>query len=247
MNNTFFYSPTDREGEAIILTGPETKHMITVLRLKKGDTARLIDGAGNAHWCEIVSVSPRQVVCRIIKSMKNGGEPARLVTLAIGLSTGFKFDTIIEKGTEIGVSRFVPLLCEKGKVKLEKPSAWSRRLSRWQRVARAAVKQSGRSVLPAIDEPVILSDFLVRCRAESTFLFHPEGKAGDYISTLLSFPGSETTIITGPESGFSSGELSAAQAGGINIFSLGDRILRTETAAIVIASLTVYIAGKVKP
>lgn len=246
MMQTFFYNPEQLDGREIIIDGSEARHMISVLRLQKGDTVRLIDGQGTAHISEIIEAGPKKVLCRLIKTLKLSGEPSLSLTLAIGLSTGSKFDMVIEKGVEVGVSRFVPLITDRSKVKVGNNSALTRKMNRWRRVAEAAVKQSGRSVFPTIETPLIFNDFLKTEEIEPSILFHPDETAKGLLSVVESLQTTRLTVIIGPESGFSSAEVESADNHNIPIVSLGPRILRTETAGIVLPALIIYHHKMVK-
>ena len=246
MIQTFVYDPELLNGNEISLVGSEARHMLSVLRLQQGDTVRLIDGRGTAHFCEIIKSGTKKAVCRIIKTLKQSGEPSLALTLAIGLSTGSKFDTVIEKGVEVGVSRFVPLLTEKSKVKLGDASAIKRKMNRWRRVAEAAVKQSGRSKFPEIEAPVKFHDYLEGAKTEPCIIFHPDEKAKDLITIVDSLPDDNLAIIVGPESGFSTTEIDSASRLNIPMVSLGSRILRTETAGVVLSALLIYYHKTVK-
>ncbi len=243
---TFIYKPEDASESMIALTGAEAHHMIKVMRLGRGEMVQLIDGRGTGHICEIASIDGRKADCRIIRTIKNGGEPSLSLTLAIGLSTASKFDTVLEKGTEAGISRFVPLLTEKGKIKLGEKSAVSAKMKRWGRVVEAAVKQSGRSRIPEIAEPISFKEFIAGSEAAETALFHPGDRSDNIFESIELKSKSTFTIIVGPESGLSSSELEAAGERGIIKISLGSRILRTETAGILIPGLLIYMAEMVK-
>lgn len=238
---TFVYEPSSCDGVDITVSGHEAHHMTGVIRLHQGETVRLIDGCGLAHICEIAKITTRQVICRIIKSISGSGEPGLHLTLAIGLSTGFKFDLVIEKGTEVGVSRFVPLLTEKGRIRKADLASLGRKMTRWRRVAEAAVKQSGRSVFPKIDPPTTWNDFLTVCKPEETILFHPAENPISPASHLRAFRGANLTLLVGPESGFSMDEIALAAERGIPAANLGERILRTETAGVVLSALAIYV------
>lgn len=244
---TFIYDPAGYDAEGIItITGPEARHISSVLRLTKGALVRLTDGRGTAHICEIGDVGGKKVTCRVIKTVRGGGEPRLSLSLAVGLSTGAKFDTVIEKGTEVGVSRFVPLLTEKAKVKPVDKGAMTRKLNRWRRIAEAAVKQSGRSVIPEIDEPVSFDDYIASCDPAGTVIFHPADRADSLTEITGSATGDSLHLVIGPESGFSPGEMEMAAKRGIRAISLGDRVLRTETAGVVLAALVIYLHDSFK-
>jgi len=240
MRPSFIYDPDGVDRNTITVRGAEARHMAAVLRLHQGDMVRLIDGQGLSHICKIVQVKAQAAVCRIIQSTENEGEPALHLTLAIGLSAGGKFDTVIEKGTEVGVGRFIPMLTSKAKVRLGAEHSISRKVGRWRRIAEAAAKQSGRSLIPFVETPVDLDQAIMTCRPSNTVMFHPGGKPGEIDILLQELPDKTIILLVGPESGFSPEEISLAEARGLPIVSLGRRILRTETAGIVLPALVIH-------
>lgn len=243
---TFLYCPDDIDQDIITIRGSEAHHIAKVLRLDRGEMIRMVDGQGAAHICEISSISPKKVDCRLIKTLMNSGEANLHLTLAIGLSGASKFDAVIEKGTETGVRRFVPLLTDKSKIKLGDKAAIARKLKRWQRVREAAVKQSGRSYLPDIDAPVSFETFIAACDPAETFLFHPSDRIDNFSTIIKLGVRNHISILVGPESGFSAAEIDLARKRGILCISLGSRVLRTETAGVVLSSLVIYLSEMVK-
>lgn len=244
--HTFIYKTADKYDDIIYLSGTEARHASKVLRLPVGEIVRLIDGQGEAEICEIAKITAARIECRVIKKVRNSGEASLSVTLAAGLSQASKFDSIIEKGTEVGVREFVPLITEKGKVKLDKPGVVTRKMNRWQRVGEAAAKQSGRSILPFINEPISLEEFLEKSDSQSTILFHPDGIQITASEICSNIKGNEITVITGPESGFSPDEISSVLRKNCAVYSLGDRVLRAETAGIVFSALAIYLFESAK-
>lgn len=239
---TFLYNQADLLGENIVVEGEEGHHISRVLRMKPGDAVRLIDGSGTAHSCEIGDIKGDKVVCRIIKTVRFSGEASINLTLAVALSESSKFKTIIEKGTEVGVHKFIPLYSEKSKIDFRSEAVVKRKLIRWQRIATAAAKQSGRSVIPSIDSPQEFISFVNQCDFKICALFHPQSQINLTKWLAKTSAAQEITAIIGPESGLSPKELEAAQTRQIPIVSLGERVLRTETAGTVIPALIIYLA-----
>lgn len=237
---TFIFKPEDVKDDTVKIRGPEAHHIAKVLRMTKGEMVRVIDGYGRSHICQIKTLSARTVTCGIIRTVRHGGEPTLDLALAIGLSSATKFDLVVEKGTEVGVSRFIPLITDQAKVKIKEQESLVHRMNRWRRVCEAAAKQSGRSVIPMISPPVIFGDFVSACIPEESVLFHPDGTLTTPAGVLAAARKKRLTVIIGPESGFSTSEVEAAKSRKIPIFSLGDRILRTETAGIVLPALLIY-------
>jgi 16S rRNA (uracil1498-N3)-methyltransferase len=237
---TFIYCPGPAGDGFIVLEGPEAHHVASVMRMKAGEIIRAIDGAGTALLCEIIEIGRKQVRCRVIETLKDSGEPRLKLTLAIGLSTGPKFDMVIEKATEVGVSRVVPLVTSKGKIRRVDAASGEKKSARWHRIAEAAAKQSGRSVIPTIESPQGVEIFIATCHPEQSILFHPGGAPDRWNDRLRGIPGNALTILVGPESGFSPEEIAIAEKRNILVAGMGERILRTETAGIVLSALAIY-------
>jgi len=148
--------------------------------LKAGAAVLVIDGNGTAYRGHIDRIAPRKQIVEITPydTIRNYGEPEVIVTLGAGLSTGTKFSTIIEKGTELGVRRFVPIVCEKSKVKIDGEQKTRARGSRFERVALAAAKQCRRAYRPEISLPVSFDTFLRQTdNSELRILFDPSQPA----------------------------------------------------------------------
>ena len=246
MISTFIYRPGDVAEDIIVIKGPEAHHVSRVLRIGRGDLVRMIDGQGTTHICEISAIEEKKVSCRIIKTLKNSGEPGLYLTLAIGLSAATKFDTVIEKATEAGVCRIAPLLTEKGKIKSRDQESTTRKMQRWRRICEAAVKQSGRSRIPQIEEPILFEHFLANCDPGRTVIFHPADREDDIADIINLKSVQNLTIMVGPESGFSPVEIEAARIKGITPIRLGNRILRTETAGTIVPALMIYLWRQAK-
>jgi 16S rRNA (uracil1498-N3)-methyltransferase len=242
------YCPPDCfRGEKIVLPDDEARHIKSVLRLKSGEKLIAVDGKGAAF--EGVLIDDERwggTSLRIEQRFENWGEPTIQLTLAFGLSVGSKTDEIVEKGTELGVSRFVPLVTEKSKVKSDDDSKSLRKIERFNRVAIAAMKQCRRSMLPEISQPrdfdAFLKDFSDK-KSIVRLLFHPHTDSRVLDSTLVSGKG-ELVIITGSESGFSDAEVASAVKSGCTLVSLGPRILRAENAAPIACALVMQLAGE---
>jgi 16S rRNA (uracil1498-N3)-methyltransferase len=241
-----FYVPDAvLEDNLICLSEDEAHHAARVLRMKPGEQVVVVDGAGNAYRSEIVTLTARGGEVRVHAEVRDLGEPSVRLTLAMGLSTGFKFDEIIQRGTELGVTRFVPLVTEKARLSLEDPKRVKIKLTRWTKVAVAAMKQCRRSCLPQITAPVELNDFLGRFdRADTGLIFHPSPKASLMGDDLLSGAPKRVTLLVGPESGFSDKEVEAAEGAGFRPVSLGRRVLRTETAGPIAVALVMATLGE---
>ena len=250
MQPPLFYAPPDSiTDNMIVLPSSEARHAATVLRLTQGSLVIVIDGLGTAYRGEISRLKPRAgtVEIQIHDVIRGFGEPAVRLTLAIGLSTASKLDTIVEKGTEIGVSRFVPLLTEKSKVRLEDEKKAHNKTRRLERVALAATKQCRRSYRPDIAEPRRLDEFLEETVEDTVKLCFDAGESALPLDqTPVDHLPKRATILVGPESGFSPSEVRTATSRGFQLVHLGRRVLRTETAGPLAAALVLYRLGELR-
>lgn len=246
MEAPFFYAPSDRMADDLIaLPSDESKHAATVLRLKKGDLIVVTDGLGQAWTAGIEKMGKKEVTARVISTHRNLGEPMVRLTLAAGLSTAGKFDTLVQRGTEVGVTRFVPLITDKSRVKIEEPKKAQAKSRRLERVALAAMKQARRSYRPDIAEPQSLTDYLAAVPEEDAkLIFHPTAAGVGLSELTLPEDTRRVTVLIGPEAGFSDQEVELAIGAGFQAVSLGDRILRTETAGPVISALILARLGE---
>ena len=216
----------DLERETLELSPEEAHHLIHVLRLREGAEVSLFDGRGVAARAEVYRIAGREVELRVL-----GPEPSResplALTLAVSPPKGDRASFLVEKLTELGVTRVVPLLSERGR------SAGS--LERWRRIAVESCKQSGRSRVPAIESPRSVASVLEE--PGPVMAAHPGAPP-------LAGAGMENVVaLVGPEGGWSESELSLFASRGARLFGLGPRTLRTETAAIATATLVQYLAG----
>lgn len=245
MNIPVFYTvPENIAPEMAILEGSEARHARDVMRLKKGEIIMIVDGKGNACRCQITALRKSKIDCNIISRIRNFGEPMHFVTLAAGLSTGFKFDEVIERGTELGISRFIPLITEKSRVKIDDENRQRTKLNRWRKVAVAAMKQTGRSFLPEV-YPITKFENLgnVSDKSGPVIMFDPNSADKNIDNIKPAQNTSVCSIIVGPESGFTADEIRIAREEKWDIVTLGKRVLRTENASPVAAALVMHLLG----
>lgn len=241
----FYLPPEGGVGRTIELPPTESRHAIKVLRMKKGDAAIVVDGCGMAYRGFLEKVSSGVVTVAIHQTVRNFGEPVVRLTLAAGLSTAGKFDTVVQKTTELGASRIVPLTCAKSRVKLDDPKRAESKRNRLEKVAVAAMKQCRRSVRPRIEAPMSVSDFLHGPREYDVGIIFDPRPAHASLADVLGQSGvRNVAMLVGPESGFSPEEVSVARSAGFHVVGMGTRILRTETAAPVACALVMGALGE---
>ena len=206
--------------------GPEVRHYLAdVLRLRAGAAVEVFDGRGGRYegrleeGLETVALGPRDAV--------RGGSPE--LTLLFALAKGEKVDLVVQKATELGVSRFVPFAAARSIVRLEGAKG-EERARRWRRIAEEAARQCGRADVPEISAPRTLAEALdAIAPATATFVFHPGGEPLQVGRTGAA----GLAAVVGPEGGLTDAEVEACRRAGARPASLGPRVLRAETAAIV--------------
>jgi 16S rRNA (uracil1498-N3)-methyltransferase len=210
------------------LDGTAANHVAKVLRLRPGDPLILFDDAGGEYSATVVELTRDAVRVDVGEYLAFDRESPLQVTLAQGVSRGERMDVVVQKATELGVKRIVPLLAERTVVRLNAAQA-ANRLRRWRAIAVAACEQCGRNRLPEITAPISVQEFLVSDLPEGLrLLLQPDG--GMRVRDLPA--SSAVTLLIGPEGGLAAAEQSAALAAQFRGLSLGPRILRTETAAL---------------
>jgi 16S rRNA (uracil1498-N3)-methyltransferase len=224
----FFYAPPDKQqGSTILIDGDEFAHLTHVMRKAAGDEIMIVDGCGNAFRAAITSVQHRVAECEIREHLPELHEPALQITLGVGvLKHHAALDFLVEKVTELGVFRIVPLLTERTIPR-------HARVERWQKIALAAMKQAGRCRLPVVDAPMAFSDFLADISRDALKCIPHEKILTPLLGEVVIAGGKkDVALVIGPEGGFSEDEIAASVLSGFEVVSLGPRRLRTETAAI---------------
>ena len=238
--NRFFIDPANIVGTKASLYGEDVKHIAAVLRLKAGDQVTLCDGRGNDYTAEINSISKAEVSFNILSAYCSTAEPKCSITLFQGLPKSGKLETIIQKCVELGISEIVPVAMERSVVRLSKKD-FGKKLERYQRVAMEASKQSRRGVIPRVGgliepkeiDPAAFDVLLLAYELESE---HSIKNVLDALDGNIKRVG----VIIGPEGGISDEEAKLFASLGAQSFSLGHRILRTETAGPAITAIIMY-------
>jgi 16S rRNA (uracil1498-N3)-methyltransferase len=238
-----FYVPPERiQGIEVTFPPEEARHLVFVLRKKTGDKVWAVDGKGGAHEVELVLLTRKEAKGRILRSEQNAGESRIDVTLAAGVLKGERFDWLVEKSVELGVRSIVPFLSEGTIVKPNAP-----RVRRWRNLAIAAMKQSGRSVLPDVDEIRNL-EYVMREASclDLRIAAHPGPGSVSLPEAFgkLTAPAAKTILLMGPEGGFVRNEIELLRKNNFIFVSLGPRRLRAETAGLSLVSGFMMLAGE---
>lgn len=248
----FFISSSDiLTDEHAFIRSPDLHSQWTrVLRFQKGESVILLDNTGFEYEAVISEMSLKEILCEILQKRRcpASTEPSfRLIAAQSLLKNSEKFEWVLQKGTELGISRFIPLITDRTEQR------FLRRRERLEKILRESAEQSGRGRIPVLDEPMRFEEVLEKYF--DVFIAHPaadlkfsELKFSDFKKQFLEKAQknffSEISFCVGPEGGFSDREIEYARKKNAHIFSLGKRILRSETAPLVLATLIGEWAGE---
>jgi 16S rRNA (uracil1498-N3)-methyltransferase len=237
-----FVEPLRLAEEIVVIAGEDHRYLTRVLRLGINDTILLFDGVGIEADARIIRVGPRALELKV-----EARRPAKPMerpefTLIQALTKGDKLDVVVQKATELGVTRIIPVTSARSVPRLEAMRALGRR-ARWQKIAREASRQSGRADVPEVDSVMPIAAAL-RSAGDALKIMMWEGARQHGLKEAIPDEKPKRIVIaTGPEGGFSVEEVDAARAAGFHVVGLGPRILRTETAALVTLSILGFVLG----
>ena len=222
-------------GRRVTVDGSAGNHVARVLRLRVGDSLTLFNGEGGEYGGAIEEIRRDSVLVTVLEHRGIERESPFHLTLAQGISRGERMDWVVQKATELGVSRIVPLFTERSVVHLDDRQA-AKKVQHWRSIAISACEQSGRNRVPQIASPVSFYGLLEQGVSEDAgaLLLSPAAQ-----QRLTDIPGDGTraTLLVGPEGGLADIEQDAALKSGFTPVRLGPRVLRTETAAICALTL----------
>lgn len=232
----FFVSPDVIQQNRVSLPEDISRQIGEVLRLKHGDHIIVLDNTSKEYEVELDQLLRKNVAGKIIEEKENNNEPQTSLTLYQALLPREKFEMILQKGTEIGISRFVPVVTERSLLK--EKDVPEHRYERWNRIIQEAAEQSERGKLPFLAEPMILKNAFEEAVSDSESFLAWE--RGDDTENSIDSDKNKKSLFIGPEGGFSEREVQMAQDLGVKLFTFGKRILRAETAAIVGSGIIIY-------
>jgi 16S rRNA (uracil1498-N3)-methyltransferase len=232
----FFLPAAALQGESLSITGEPLHHLHSVLRLKIGAELLLLDGAGGCCRGRLTAVDRRAATVTMLERWQER-ECCSPLQLLQALPKGDKFDLVLQKGTELGITRFQPLLSARTVSRPERG-----RQERWERIVSEAARQSRRPCLPAVGELLSLAEALPQVNAPLRLLLWEES-ARPLHEVLPEESPAAVAVLVGPEGGLSAEEVATATAAGFVAVHLGPRILRTETAGLAIAAVVQYRYG----
>ena len=237
----FFMAGTNILGGTAIIRGRDAEH-VRVLRLRPGEDVIICDGQGTDYKCRLVYADKEQAEAEEIEVVPCPAEPSVRVTVLCGLPKGDRSDYTVQKCVEAGAYEIGFFSCSRC---VAKPENIEKKLERWQRIAEEAAKQSGRGIIPQVGWAGDFAQMLDIAVKKELGLFMYETGEREALNSVLEENRSAKTaaIITGPEGGFAEFEAKLARICGLHVCSMGERILRCETAPIVALTAAMYATG----
>ena len=250
----FFVEPDQVSGNKIIIEGSDVNHITKVLRMKIGEELMVCDGTGLDYFCTIAKLDSDAVFCDVCNKWESYSELPVKVTLFQGLPKADKMELIIQKTVELGVYEIVPVAMQRSIAKLDDKKA-GRKIERWQSISESAAKQAGRGIIPKVTEPMSFAEALEYAKEMDSIIVPYENAKGisytkevireaKALSSAKETNASKTctrlAIFIGPEGGFADSEIERAKEAGAKLVTLGNRILRTETAGMATLAILMY-------
>jgi 16S rRNA (uracil1498-N3)-methyltransferase len=243
----FFIQPHHLAQDVLAIEGEEARHMGKVLRLKPGMMVGLSDGRGMQADGRILTKTRDRVEVEVLRRYPSPREPEGELVVAQAMLKDQKMDLVLRQLTELGISGWLPFVSSRS-VPQPDPQRQASRMSRWERIAREAVKQCRRGRVPDIVPVGKMDDILGRCGHFDAGIMFWEG-ARDPLELKTADDASDfrrLLLLVGPEGGFSEGEAAAAEQAGFKLATLGPRILRAETASVVACALVQHLYGDLR-
>ena len=226
-------------GHTLVLPEDVAAHLLRVLRLQVGDACVLFNGDGHDYDARISMLGKREAQAEVLAARQINNESSLRITLLQGIARGEKMDLILQKATELGVAKILPVMSDRSEVKLDAQRA-DKRVAHWREVVLAACEQSGRARVPEVLPPQPLAQ-AAGLRSGCGFLMDPT--AATSLTLLRDTPMAACTLAIGPEGGWSTRDREQLQAAGFAGLRLGPRILRTETAGLAAIAALQVLAG----
>lgn len=244
----FYTDKANISEKTISIFGEDVNHIKNVLRMKEGEEIIICDSEGTDYHSKIVSLGKDEVVAEILDSGISEAELPFRVHLFQGLPKKDKMEMIIQKSVELGVHEIIPVMTRRVIVKLDDKKKEEAKIKRWQAISESAAKQSGRGIIPQISGCLSFKEALFKAQKMDKILIPYENADSSPLGMkasrelLQNIPeGSDVAVFIGPEGGFEPEEVEEAIRSGASAISLGKRILRTETAGMMLLSVIGFI------
>lgn len=239
----FFVDPEELNGAFLVLTGDNAAHA-KVLRIKCGEKVIVCDGQGRESLCTVSDVGAGQISLVMTEQMESLSEPGVRASIYMAFSKGDKFEHVVQKATELGAFEIVAFPSARCVSKPDEKSL-KKKVDRWQKIAAAAAEQSGRGRIPEVIVLSSYSEALHRAaQSDVSILFYENERARTLRDALSQMEYSSVSLLTGPEGGLETQEVQQAIDAGLQVCTLGKRILRCETAPLCALSAVMYDSGE---
>lgn len=242
----FFVNEENIKNEKIEILGEDVNHIKNVLRKNIKDKIEICNSKnGQNYICEIQEIEKERILCNIIEKTEGISEPRTYVHIYQGLPKSDKMELIIQKAVELGVSEITPVNMSRCIVKLDGKEQ-KKKIERWQKISEVAAKQSGRDIIPVINNICNVSEIAKQCKEYDLILLAYENEKENKLKTEIELlkqlrkQNLKIAVIIGPEGGIATEELERIQKEGAKVITLGERILRTETVALNVLSIIMY-------
>lgn len=227
----------------IILDGEQARHIAKSLRMKVGDMLTVTDGEGGDFGCSIEEITKDTVRLKVCYRQAADSEPSCAVTLYQGVPKGSKLEDVIQKCTELGITRIVPVLTRRCVSRPDEKSAAKKNI-RYGKIALEAAQQSGRGIVPEIAPQRSLKQAIAEDNSELKIVFYEGG--GEPLKSIIPESAKSVSIYIGPEGGFEESEIAALEDAGAVRATLGKRILRTQTAPVAALTSIMLLTGNME-
>ena len=245
----FFVNDNQIKDNKVIIIGEDVNHIKNVLRLGIDDSFQICNkDKGENYICRISEIENEKISCEILNKIESNAESNIHINIFQGIPKSDKMDLIIQKCTELGVSKFTPVEMKRCVAKIDDKSK-GKKITRWEKIAEVAAKQSGRDIIPKINDIINIKNVCNYIEEyDIVLLAYEKEKVNTLKNELLNLKneakeGLKIGIIIGPEGGFDEEEVEMLNESGARVVTLGKRILRTETVSFVLASIIMYELG----
>lgn len=240
----FFVKSSQIKDDFIIINNEDVNHISNVLRSKVGDLLKIGNADnGKNYETEITNITKKEVICKILNESESISESKIYINVLQGIPKADKMEYIIQKSTELGVKEITPIDMERCVVKITSKDE-TKKIERWQKIAEVAAKQSGRDIIPKINNVVKIKDLQTIMKDYDCIIVAYEKEENNTLKQelrkLKNVNDIKIAILIGPEGGISEDEINDIKMQGAKIITLGKRILRTETVAIAMSSIILY-------
>ena len=240
----FFIESNQINNNTIKIKGEDVNHIANVLRKQIGDELNICNSTTSDNFlCKIIEINKESIICDIIERIENKSDNSPNITIFQGLPKADKMELIIQKCTELGVNEFVPLQMERCVVKLDSKNE-AKKIERWQKIVETAAKQCGRNNIPKVENLINIKKLCnLLDKYDIVLVAYEQEKENTLKIKLKDIKDKKNiniAVVIGPEGGIEASEIEELKDSGAEIITLGERILRTETVGIAMASIIMY-------